>query len=86
MIVCTPYCHVYSDRETWLECEQTRKYSEEMKTSSNRVLEFNISLSALGRPALILEFQKLGMSRLTRESRVRVGPAIFFIQDLRVYD
>ena len=57
-----------------------------MKTSSNRVLEFNISLSALGRPALILEFQKLGMSRLTRESRVRVGPAIFFIQDLRVCD
>lgn len=57
-----------------------------MKTSSNRVLEFNIPLSALGRPALILEFQKLGMSRLTRESRVSVGPAIFFLQDLRVYD
>lgn len=86
MIVCTSYCHVDNDRETWLECEQTRKGSEGMKTFSNRVWEFNIKVPVLVGSALNLELQKLGMSRLTRESRVCVGPALFFLQAWRVDD
>ena len=86
MIAYSSYCLIYNDRDTWLGCEQTRKDSEERKTSSHRVWEFNIPLSALGRSALILEFQKLGMSMLTRESCVSVGPANFFLQDPCVYD
>ena len=77
MIVCTPYCHVYNDRETWLECEQTRKYSEEVKTSGDRVLEFNIPLSALGRPALILEFQKPGHAQAYQRKPCPCGPCNF---------
>ena len=86
MNVCTSYCHVDNDLETWLECEQTRKGSAGMKTFSTRVWEFNIKVPASVGSALILEPQKLGMSRLTSESRVCVGPALFFLQAWRVYD
>ena len=54
-----------------------------MKTLGHRVWGFSVKVSGLVRATLIL---KLGTSRLTRESHVSVGPALFFLQARCVND